>query len=149
MARGRGRVTIATVLLLQLALCLEIKPSFRPASGIRWGVSHKSPSVAQTQRQQRPTASTRAGGAKRPAKLVVANEQPKRSPSPCQIPPGTPYWFDPRIHSMGNVGLTGFLHALFAPLATWMIDLLSCETTPPNPGNARGPLPQPDPLTTT
>ena len=35
----------------------------------------------------------------------------------------TPYWRDPRIHNLGNVGFPGgFLHALLAPVATRIID---------------------------
>jgi ubiquinone/menaquinone biosynthesis C-methylase UbiE len=32
------------------------------------------------------------------------------------------YYYDPRIHNMGNVGLGGQLHSLFAPYATKLID---------------------------
>lgn len=32
------------------------------------------------------------------------------------------YWFDPRMHSWGNTGLRGAIHAFFAPLATYIID---------------------------
>lgn len=39
--------------------------------------------------------------------------------------PGVPYWYDPRIHVFGNVGLSGFFHAFSAPLATAIIDKLS------------------------
>lgn len=28
------------------------------------------------------------------------------------------YWYDPRIHNFGNIGFSGRLHALMAPLAT-------------------------------
>lgn len=35
------------------------------------------------------------------------------------------YWCDPRIHTWGNVGLSGLLHAICAPLATYAIDSLS------------------------
>ena len=33
-----------------------------------------------------------------------------------------PYWKDPRIHNMGNVGLRGGVHAVLAPVATRIID---------------------------
>lgn len=33
-----------------------------------------------------------------------------------------PYWFDPRIHNLGNAGPGGALHALVAPLATRALD---------------------------
>jgi len=36
-----------------------------------------------------------------------------------------PYWRDPRIHNLGNVGLGGWVHALFAPIATSAIDTLA------------------------
>jgi hypothetical protein len=32
------------------------------------------------------------------------------------------YWFDARIHTLGNVGITGGLHAASAALATKVID---------------------------
>ena len=32
------------------------------------------------------------------------------------------YYYDPRIHNMGNIGLGGQLHSLFAPYATKLID---------------------------
>lgn len=41
--------------------------------------------------------------------------------------PDTPYWFHPKIHNLGNVGLGGRLHALVAPFATYLIDLLAYE----------------------
>jgi SAM-dependent methyltransferase len=34
-----------------------------------------------------------------------------------------PYWRDPRIHNMGNVGVMGGFHAAIAPLATRLIDV--------------------------
>ena len=33
-----------------------------------------------------------------------------------------PYWADPRIHNLGNVGPGGAVHALLAPIATRVID---------------------------
>ena len=36
-----------------------------------------------------------------------------------------PYWRDPRIHNMGNVGLGGGIHAAMAPFATHMIDRIA------------------------
>lgn len=47
---------------------------------------------------------------------------PRLEPKP---PPGTPYWYDPRIHVWGNIGWRGRIHATMAPLATYMIDHLS------------------------
>jgi hypothetical protein len=32
------------------------------------------------------------------------------------------YWFDQRIHNLGNIGVTGALHAAIAALATNVID---------------------------
>ena len=32
------------------------------------------------------------------------------------------YWFDNRIHTFGNTGMWGGVHALMAPLATRLID---------------------------
>lgn len=39
--------------------------------------------------------------------------------------PAPPYWFDPRIHNLGNAGLLGGFHAAIAPLCTFLIDLLA------------------------
>ncbi|KAJ1635997.1 hypothetical protein T492DRAFT_962414 [Pavlovales sp. CCMP2436] len=36
-----------------------------------------------------------------------------------------PYWFDERIHNLGNVGLVGGLHAAIAPIITHVIDRLA------------------------
>ena len=36
-----------------------------------------------------------------------------------------PYWFDPRIHHLGNTGAFGAVHAACAPLATRAIDRLA------------------------
>jgi SAM-dependent methyltransferase len=35
------------------------------------------------------------------------------------------YWYDPRIHNFGNIGMGGRVHAAFAPVFTWLIDKLS------------------------
>jgi hypothetical protein len=35
------------------------------------------------------------------------------------------YWFDDRIHTLGNVGLGGGLHAALAPLSTKCIDIFA------------------------
>ena len=37
------------------------------------------------------------------------------------------YWFDNRIHSMGNIGFSGAVHAFLSPFATKLIDMLSYE----------------------
>jgi hypothetical protein len=37
------------------------------------------------------------------------------------------YWFDKRIHTLGNVGLGGGLHAAVAPLSTKLIDFLAYD----------------------
>ena len=37
------------------------------------------------------------------------------------------YWNDPRIHSLGNVGLGGVVHALLAPFSTKLIDVLAYD----------------------
>eukprot|EP00586_Coscinodiscus_wailesii_P000883 CAMPEP_0172477726 /NCGR_PEP_ID=MMETSP1066-20121228/1174_1 /TAXON_ID=671091 /ORGANISM="Coscinodiscus wailesii, Strain CCMP2513" /LENGTH=403 /DNA_ID=CAMNT_0013236571 /DNA_START=106 /DNA_END=1314 /DNA_ORIENTATION=- len=39
----------------------------------------------------------------------------------------TEYWFNNRIHTFGNVGLFGGLHAICAPLATFLIDTLAYD----------------------
>jgi ubiquinone/menaquinone biosynthesis C-methylase UbiE len=35
------------------------------------------------------------------------------------------YWFDHRIHTLGNVGFSGALHAAMAPISTKLIDILA------------------------
>lgn len=37
------------------------------------------------------------------------------------------YWYDQRIHTLGNIGLTGALHAALAPVSTKIIDLKAYE----------------------
>lgn len=37
------------------------------------------------------------------------------------------YWFDDRIHSLGNTGIGGAIHAAIAPLSTKVIDILSYD----------------------
>jgi SAM-dependent methyltransferase len=39
--------------------------------------------------------------------------------------PPPPYWFDPRIHNLGNAGLMGGFHAAVAPICTHLIDRLA------------------------
>ena len=39
------------------------------------------------------------------------------------------YWYDPRIHTFGNIGLGGRFHALLAPISTHMIDRLAYNGT--------------------
>ena len=35
------------------------------------------------------------------------------------------YWFNQKIHTLGNTGFTGAFHAAIAPLSTYMIDALA------------------------
>jgi hypothetical protein len=37
------------------------------------------------------------------------------------------YWFDQRIHTLGNTGVTGALHAAMATLSTKVIDVLAYD----------------------
>ena len=37
------------------------------------------------------------------------------------------YWFDRRIHTLGNVGFLGGFHAACAPLSTKLIDIMAYE----------------------
>jgi hypothetical protein len=37
------------------------------------------------------------------------------------------YWFNTKIHTLGNTGFTGGLHAAMAPLATKVIDVFSYD----------------------
>jgi hypothetical protein len=37
------------------------------------------------------------------------------------------YWFDARIHTLGNVGFGGAVHAACAPFATKLIDMLAYD----------------------
>jgi len=39
------------------------------------------------------------------------------------------YWYDPRIHNFGNIGIYGFIHAIIAPFASKLIDYLSYNNT--------------------
>lgn len=39
------------------------------------------------------------------------------------------YWFDPRIHSFGNVGIGGVLHAFIAPVFTYFLDVFAYDGT--------------------
>lgn len=41
--------------------------------------------------------------------------------SPCE------YWFDDRIHTLGNHGFWGALHAAMAPMSTKLIDLAAYD----------------------
>lgn len=41
----------------------------------------------------------------------------------------TPYWFNPKIHNFGNIGLGGKIHANSALFFTKMIDLLAYNNT--------------------
>jgi hypothetical protein len=113
-----------------LALLLSTAPL---ASGLK-------PLPNQPQRATRPLR-PKAVTTKKPVKvytvLIPQRAPPKKSPaapSPDRgvVAPmapqrtvGTPYWYDPRIHNWGNIGLGGRLHAFFAPLATAIIDATS------------------------
>ena len=48
------------------------------------------------------------------------------------------YWEDPRIHTLGNSGVLGALHAGMAPLFTGMIDVLAHDMR--QPGGVRASL---------
>ena len=37
------------------------------------------------------------------------------------------YWYNPHIHSLGNLGILGALHAAVAPMSTHMIDNLAYD----------------------
>jgi len=37
------------------------------------------------------------------------------------------YWYNPTIHGWGNVGLNGAVHAVLAPLSTWIIDRVAYD----------------------
>lgn len=37
------------------------------------------------------------------------------------------YWYNPSIHGWGNVGLSGAVHAVLAPLSTWIIDRVAYD----------------------
>jgi hypothetical protein len=43
----------------------------------------------------------------------------------------TEYWFNNRIHTFGNTGMLGALHAAVAPMATKMIDDLAYKYSRP------------------
>ena len=44
-----------------------------------------------------------------------------------ELKTNTPYWYDDRIHSFGNVGFGGVFASVCAPLATWAIDQAAYE----------------------
>ena len=44
-----------------------------------------------------------------------------------ELKTNTPYWYDNRIHSFGNVGFGGVFASVCAPLATWAIDQAAYE----------------------
>ena len=44
-----------------------------------------------------------------------------------ELKTNTPYWYDNRIHSFGNVGFGGVSASVCAPLATWAIDQAAYE----------------------
>ena len=44
-------------------------------------------------------------------------------PFPGSPLPSSPYWFDPRIHVLGNDGVWGGIHAAVAPAVTRLIDV--------------------------
>ena len=66
-----------------------------------------------------------------PLKSSAANAIPLSSRGPCPVdikekladPPNYAYWFHPQIHTFGNTGLLGGLHAAVAPLVTLLIDV--------------------------
>lgn len=56
----------------------------------------------------------------KPMRVVPKRISPPRiAPEPEHV---KEYWYDPRIHNFGNIGLAGRFHALMAPFATALID---------------------------
>lgn len=55
-----------------------------------------------------------------PAPTILETE-----PLPSTGLPPPPYWFDTRIHNLGNAGLLGGFHAAIAPFCTFLIDKLA------------------------
>eukprot|EP00980_Cylindrotheca_fusiformis_P021393 scaffold8259_cov143-Cylindrotheca_fusiformis.AAC.11 len=71
-----------------------------------------------------------ADGSTKIYKVTVDRFREKPSASTLPVPPdrGPPnYWFHPSIHSLGNHGPLGSLHAVVAPLATKMIDVAAYD----------------------
>jgi SAM-dependent methyltransferase len=69
-------------------------------------------------------------GSSRPKGAVLSGDlavttRPKDAASSTGTTAPVPYWYNPQIHTFGNVGLGGFFHALMAPLATAVIDRAS------------------------
>ena len=61
---------------------------------------------------------------------LTFKKKPAARPSPLPLPPSQPnydasYWYHPSIHNWGNIGWRGWFHAVFAPLATYVIDRTS------------------------
>lgn len=69
-------------------------------------------------------------GSSRPKGAVLSGDlavttRPKDAASSTGTTAPVPYWYNPQIHTFGNIGLGGFFHALMAPLATAVIDRAS------------------------
>ena len=58
-------------------------------------------------------------------KLSPSETKALTTPQPIDNSYDHVYWYDPRIHNWGHLGLRGWFHATFAPLATYVIDRLS------------------------
>ncbi len=57
---------------------------------------------------------------------IVLNEKvPRSQPWRLGDNDNKKYWFNEEIHTLGNTGILGGLHAAMAPLSTKMIDLLA------------------------
>lgn len=54
------------------------------------------------------------------ARSTYGRAATKSAPPPPVPPP--PYWFDTRIHNLGNAGMLGGFHAAIAPFCTYLID---------------------------
>ena len=39
------------------------------------------------------------------------------------------YWFDSRVHTLGNIGFLGSIHAFLAPISTKIIDIVAYNST--------------------
>ena len=59
------------------------------------------------------------------ARAAVEREGGAPAPEGAEGPHAAEYWYDPRIHEWGNIGLSGQAAAALAPLATLAIDALA------------------------
>ena len=68
-----------------------------------------------------------AGPLKVSTNVVIPVAQRQRTSVDTTTSSAVPYWYDPRIHVWGNIGLRGMCHALLAPAFTALLDRVSYD----------------------